>query len=959
MIGAFLWVMEKEGRPVIEHSERQFVRQTGEATVALLSKYMEKSASLALGMANTAESLPLKSDLFKQVFRHSLSESSIAAFVAGGGIWPEPYVFNKKKARSSFFWGRNAQGELEAFDDYNRDDGEGYHQEEWYVPAKFLKPGKVYWSRSYVDPYTLEPMITVSAPIYRNEGFWGVSTVDIQLSSIEQLLEQQASRLGGYAYLLDRSGTFLSFPDDGISKRSVTTASNDQKLQYISIQKAAESTPFLPVITDSLNVLEGMSRSNRELSVQAQALAEGSYQIDLDEAFRIASIMANPLAKRTIGSSFIKQINMENDPILNEPVAVQVFHVPESYGKLVLTVPTRLLNIKSEKIIQSVLWGFTWAILAALVLGLMYLEWILISPLRSMRDQVMSFDHSREITGIKTGELADLANQFNHRNRQLLDLNMSLADSVKQAQQASQTKSQFLANMSHEIRTPMNGVLGMLDIVLRTDISEKQQHFLSVAKSSAQSLLVLINDILDFSKIEAGKLDIQYIDFNLRKLLSEVVASVQHSNTNKDVEIILNLNDLESNWVKGDPARIRQIFTNLIANGLKFTDEGEVIIKAGLKDVPGTGFILYGSVTDTGIGIAEEETGALFKSFSQVDISNTRQYGGTGLGLAICKQLCELMGGSISVSSEIGKGSRFEFSVVLEKSEYDHKTQVNVELADYNVLIVDDNESNRLVLNELLQIWGMNVTQCSSAQQALEALSQHQDYFDIAILDMQMPKMDGEELGKKIRMQAQYDQLPLIMLSSSGEIEDADRFAQLGFAAYLIKPVMPEDIRDAIALCIENGAALKHAKPLLTVQHIQMLRAHAESSNEVHAPVSGKVLLVEDNEINQEVAMTILAELGLSVDVANNGQEALAKLELQPQGYQMIFMDCQMPIMDGYEATRAIRKEERFKYLPIIAMTANAMVGDKEKCIECGMNDYLSKPINMDDIKNKVEKWLK
>lgn len=959
MIGAFLWVMEKEGRPVIEHSESQFVRQTGEATVALLSKYMEKSSSLALAMANIAESLPLDEKIFKRVFAHSLNEASISEFVAGGGIWPEPYAFNKEKERNSFFWGHNAQGQLEAFDDYNRADSQGYHHEEWYVPARYLESGQVYWSRSYVDPYTLEPMVTVTAPIFRDKRFWGVSTVDIQLLSIKGLLEQQSKRLGGYAYLLDRSGTFLSFPDDEISKRPVTTANNEQKLQYITIQKAAESTPFLPEITDSLNTLEGMSRSNRELSVRAQSLSENSYQIDLDEAFRIASIMADPLAKRTVGRSFIKQIEIDNDPILNEAVTVQIFHVPESYGKLIVVVPTRLLNEKSEAIIQSVLWGFTWVILLGLILGLIYLEWILIAPLRSMRNQVVSFDHSREITGIKVGELADLASQFNHRNKQLLGLNQSLSDAVKQAQQASQAKSQFLANMSHEIRTPMNGVLGMLDIVLRTTVSDKQKHFLNVAKSSAQNLLVLINDILDFSKIEAGKLDIQYIDFDLRKLLSEIVTNVQYTNTNKDVEIILNLNNLESNWVKGDPARIRQIFINLIANGLKFTDKGEVVIKAGLKDVPGTGYILYGSVTDTGIGIAEEETELLFKSFSQVDISNTRQYGGTGLGLAICKQLCELMGGSISVFSKIGEGSCFEFSVVLEKSEYDQKINVNKELVDYNVLIVDDNESNRLVLCELLKMWGMQVTQCNNAKEALKELKGRQDYFDIAILDMQMPEMDGAELGKRIRMQAQFDDLPLIMLSSTGEIEDAVRFSQLGFSAYLIKPVMPEDIRDAIALCIENGQALKQSKPLLTAQHIQMLRANEEPIKEAPIEVNARVLLVEDNEINQEVALNILTDLGLSVDVANNGQEALAKLEFQPQGYEIVLMDCQMPVMDGYEATRHIRKEERFKYLPIIAMTANAMTGDKEKCLECGMNDYLSKPINMEDITSKIEKWLK
>lgn len=957
MIGAFLWVMETEGRPAIESSERQRIRQTGEATVAELSNYLEKSASLALSMANIAESLPLSKSTFSKVFRHALDEPSIKGFVAGGGIWPEPFVFDKGRQRASFFWGRASDGQLQAFEDYNDPKGLGYHNEEWYVPGQFLEPGKVYWSRSYVDPHTLEPMITATAPIYRKGRFFGVSTVDLQLSALKNLLERKTKRLGGYAYVLDRSGTFLSFPDDQISKRKVISADNMQKLQYITIQQAAESTPYLPNVHDELEALEGISRSNRELSQQAQALEQSSYQISLDEGFRIATVMANPLSKKNVGNTFIKQIDMNNDPLLNEAVAVQIFHIPESYGKLALVVPSSLLNKKSESIIQSVLWGFTWAILAGLILGLGYLEWVLISPLRSMRHQVMTYDHSKVISGIKSGELSDLANQFNLRNKQLLDLNTSLAESVHQAQQATLAKSQFLANMSHEIRTPMNGVLGMLDIVLRTEMAEKQKHFLNVARSSAQSLLVLINDILDFSKIEAGKLDIQYIDFNLRTLLSEIIATLQHTHTSNEVEIILDMNDLERDWVRGDPARIRQIFTNLIANGLKFTDTGEVVIKVALKQVPDTGLILYGSVTDTGIGISKSHLDDLFKSFSQADISNTRQYGGTGLGLAICKQLCELMNGSISVSSEIGKGSRFEFTVVLENSEYETRPQINTDLADYNVLIVDDNQSNRLVLNELLNMWHVNVVECKSAQEALDELADHQDFFDAAILDMQMPKMDGAELGRKIRMQGQYDNLPLIMMSSTGEIEDAEKFATIGFSAYLIKPVMPEDIHDALAICIDKGQNYQQAKPLLTQQHIQMLRVPEEGVIEDVQQSNGRVLLVEDNIINQEVALTILEELGLDVDIANNGQESLDKIKQYPD-YSIVFMDCQMPVLDGYEATKEIRKIEQHKYLPIVAMTANAMVGDKEKCLECGMNDYLSKPINLNELKKIIKKWI-
>lgn len=957
MIGAFLWVMENEGRSVIKEAEQQSLRQTGEATMAQLVEYMKNAAALSLAMANTAESLPLEKELFKAVFLHSLEKNNISDFVAGGGIWPEPYAFDPKKDRSSFFWGKNEYGVLNAFEDYNDPKGLGYHEEEWYIPAKYIEAGKVYWSRSYVDPYTLEPMITATAPIYREGKFFGVSTVDIKLSALKILLAQKAKQFGGYAYVLDRSGTFLSFPDDVISKRKTLAENQTEKLQYITIQQAAESTPFLPLIDDALSIMDGISRSNSILSSTAQNLAQESYQITLNEGFRIATIMSDPLAKKVIGNSYIKQISMQNDPILKEPVYVNVYHIPELYGKLVIVVPKQLLDVKTDNIVTSVLWGFGWVIVLALVLGLVYLEWVLIAPLRNMRDQVMGFDHSHSIEGIKHGELADLAEKFNQRNKQLLNLNDSLAESVKQAQQASHTKSQFLANMSHEIRTPLNGVLGMLDIVLRKDLSTEIRHFLDVAKSSAENLLVLINDILDFSKVEAGKLEIQYIDFNLRNLLSEIVETVRHTNNQYDVEIILNLNDLESNWVKGDPARIRQIFTNLIANALKFTDHGEVVIKVGLKDIPNMGFILYGSVTDTGIGISDDKIQDLFESFSQVDISTTRKYGGTGLGLAICKQLCELMNGSISVSSKIGSGSRFEFTVLLEKSEFDFKAKPPIELADFNVLLADDNQSSRLVILELLKLWQINVTECEDGNAAYEAILSKPNYYDAVILDMDMPNMTGIEVGKKIRMKEEFDELPLIMMSSYDDIGCSESYAAAGFQAYLVKPLLPEDIRDALSLCIEKGENLQHAQPILTIQHLQALRSADNQKKLPRKIFNGEALLVEDNEINQEVAVNILSDLGLNVVVANDGLDALDKLQ-NGKVYDLIFMDCQMPNLDGYEATKAIRQLESFKQIPIIAMTANALQGDKEKCLNVGMDDYLTKPINFDSVKTKVEKWL-
>lgn len=947
VLGATYFAIQEAAQRTLVARAEKLHQEIGQKIVLKLGERVAGTESLARSLAKLGETLPNDPNLYAKVIPGLLEseEATPAAkrLIAGGGIWPEPYQFTEGVERRSFFWSREENGSLVYFDNYNESAGTGYHNEEWYVPARYLKPGDVYWSKSYMDPYSFVPMVTCTAPILNNGRFAGVATVDLRLDGISEFMSEQAEQIEGYAFAVDRNNRLISFPDADLGKQFRKDDAGNEVVEYRLVGEIAPENASFTEIAQLISDFHVDADAGQNDSVEgesswlAQKIAAESYQIESDEALLIASSLMYGNGR----DDRVQYFRLEEKLFLNQPASVSLFLVPSTGWKVLVAMPSEY----SDKAVAEVAGNVAKAVLLVVsvicILLYAYLWLSIFSPAKKLRKEVRKL-----ALGEKSGtilefegddELGRIAYWFNQRTGQLNEAlgelkesNAELEVAKHAAESASLTKNVFLASMSHEIRTPMNAIIGLSALLCEMELGKEQENFVRTIRSSSESLLSLINDILDYTKIEANELDLETIPFNLRGVIDELAKTVSVQAEEKGLGLSCYLDTDSKGLVLGDPGRLRQILLNLASNAVKFTLSGRVDIYGKCIEETDTDYLFEFTVKDTGIGIPEEAFDSLFESFRQVDSTTTRKYGGTGLGLAICKRLCGKMGGDIRVSSKQGLGSEFAFTVMLGKPENAAKAErsVTFEAVDWDVFVVDNDwphGENLIAELRRMKIRTKLFIDFSEMEAGLQS-SQRK----VLVFVGRVHGMSHEQSLKKLVSLDQPNLAGVISFASPLRL-------------YAVNPSVKASLADSLDKPFSRTGLIRILK---TIQNDGVSLDTEKSRSGDEGVLAGHtILLVEDHPVNQKVALRILSKLGVDCVVANDGQEAV-QIVSDSDKIDAILMDWQMPVMDGLEASRVIRSMGDWRArIPIIAMTANAMNGDREQCISAGMTDYLSKPV--------------